>query len=195
MGILLVFDVTDERSFNNIRNWIKNTEQYATEGVNKILIGNKCDVHEKRMVSFDQAQALANEYNLPYMETSAKSGLKVDDAFLSLARDIKKRLIDSVGFDEKKKASVKLANEGRISGTVEKIKNSCCSGGGGLVVGSTTTTSTTAGNGRNPTSGNIKSTGGIASQNVSSPTSPSGSIGSSARPSSHGRNSAPSSPK
>lgn len=49
MGILLVYDVTDERSFNNIRNWIRNTEQFASEGVNKILIGNKCDMVEKRV--------------------------------------------------------------------------------------------------------------------------------------------------
>lgn len=50
MGILLVYDVTDERSFNNIRNWIKNIEQHASEGVNKILIGNKCDVLEKKVL-------------------------------------------------------------------------------------------------------------------------------------------------
>lgn len=49
MGILLVYDVTDERSFNNVRNWIRNTEQYASEGVNKILIGNKCDMADKRV--------------------------------------------------------------------------------------------------------------------------------------------------
>lgn len=166
MGILLVFDVTDERSFNNIRNWIKNTEQYATEGVNKILIGNKCDIHEKRVVTFDQAQSLANEYNLPYVETSAKSGLRVDDAFLNLARDIKKRLIDSIGFDEKKKGSLRLANDGSvigggISGTVERIKNSCCSGAG-TVEGTGTTISGTGTTTKkeNSNGNNIKKTSG-----------------------------------
>lgn len=49
MGILLVYDVTDERSFNNIRNWIRNVEQYASPNVNKILIGNKCDMEDKRV--------------------------------------------------------------------------------------------------------------------------------------------------
>lgn len=48
MGILLVYDVTDERSFNNIKNWIRNIEQHATEGVNRILVGNKCDMTNKR---------------------------------------------------------------------------------------------------------------------------------------------------
>jgi Ras-related protein Rab-8A len=49
MGILLTYDVTDERSFNNIRNWIRNIEQHASEGVNKILIGNKCDMLDKKV--------------------------------------------------------------------------------------------------------------------------------------------------
>ncbi|XP_022869515.1 ras-related protein RAB1BV-like isoform X4 [Olea europaea var. sylvestris] len=52
MGILLVYDVTDESSFNNIRNWIRNIEQHASDNVNKILVGNKADMDEsKRMVS------------------------------------------------------------------------------------------------------------------------------------------------
>ena len=49
MGIMLVYDVTDERSFNNIRNWIKNVEQNASEGVNMILVGNKTDMTDKRV--------------------------------------------------------------------------------------------------------------------------------------------------
>jgi len=50
MGILLVYDVTDEKSFGNIRNWIRNIEQHATESVNKILIGNKCDMVDKKVI-------------------------------------------------------------------------------------------------------------------------------------------------
>ncbi|EMR09835.1 hypothetical protein PNEG_02016 [Pneumocystis murina B123] len=95
MGILLVYDVTDEKSFQNIRLWISNVEQYASEGVNKILIGNKCDWEERRVVSEEQGQALAHEYGIPFLEASAKSNINVDDAFFCLARGIKKRLIDA----------------------------------------------------------------------------------------------------
>ena len=51
MGILLVYDVTDEASFNNIRNWIRNIEQHASDNVNKILVGNKADMDESKRVS------------------------------------------------------------------------------------------------------------------------------------------------
>lgn len=92
---MLVYDVTDERSFNNIRNWIRNIEQHASEGVNKILIGNKCDILEKKVISKEQGQALADEWQIAFLETSAKSNIGVEDAFFSLARDIKRRLIDT----------------------------------------------------------------------------------------------------
>lgn len=95
MGILLVYDVTDERSFNNIRTWFSNVEQHATEGVNKILIGNKCDWEEKRAVSTERGQQLADELGIPFMEVSAKGNINIEKAFYSLAGDIKKRIIDT----------------------------------------------------------------------------------------------------
>ncbi|KAI0482449.1 ras-domain-containing protein [Xylariaceae sp. FL0804] len=95
MGILLVYDVTDQRSFENIRTWFSNVEQHATEGVNKILIGNKCDWEEKRVVSTEQGEALARELGIPFLEVSAKSNINIDKAFYNLAADIKKRIIDT----------------------------------------------------------------------------------------------------
>merc|ERR1712230_82195 len=95
MGILLVYDVTDERSFNNIRTWFSNVEQHATEGVNKILIGNKCDWEDRRVVSTERGQQLADELGIPFLEVSAKSNINVEKAFFSLASDIKKRIVDT----------------------------------------------------------------------------------------------------
>ncbi|KAK1928017.1 Rab/GTPase [Papiliotrema laurentii] len=95
MGILLVYDVTDEKSFSNIRTWHSNIEQHASPGVNKILIGNKCDWDEKRAVTIEQGRELADEFGLRFLETSAKANEGVEEAFFTLARDIKTRLIDS----------------------------------------------------------------------------------------------------
>lgn len=83
----------DERA--DIRTWFSNVEQHATEGVNKILIGNKCDWEEKRAVSVERGQQLADELGIPFMEVSAKSNINVEKAFFSLAADIKKRIIDT----------------------------------------------------------------------------------------------------
>ncbi|EWC44734.1 GTP-binding protein ypt2 [Drechslerella stenobrocha 248] len=108
MGILLVYDVTDERSFNNIQTWFQNVEQHATEGVNKILIGNKCDWEEKRVVSTERGQALANELGIPFMEVSAKANINVEEAFLLLARDIKKRIMDTSSGDKERQGTVNV---------------------------------------------------------------------------------------
>ncbi|PVU93144.1 hypothetical protein BB559_003414 [Furculomyces boomerangus] len=126
MGILLVYDVTDERSFNNIHNWIRNVEQHANEGVNKILIGNKCDIEERKVISTEKGKALANEYNLKFLETSAKSNINVEEAFYSLARDIKKRLVDSAE-EANNAANQKGDNINIVSGEMNGAsKSNCC---------------------------------------------------------------------
>lgn len=92
-GILLVYDVTDEASFNNIRNWMRNIEQNAQGNVNKILVGNKSDMaEEKRAVPYSKGQALADEYKIQFFETSAKDNLNVEEVFTSIAKDVMQRL-------------------------------------------------------------------------------------------------------
>ncbi|KIO16620.1 hypothetical protein M407DRAFT_231220 [Tulasnella calospora MUT 4182] len=116
MGILLVYDVTDERSFANIRTWHANIEAHASEGVNKILVGNKCDWEDKRIVTKEQGQELADELGVKFIETSAKINEGVEDAFFTLARDIKTRLIDS------QPQADTAANSGAASGSVNVAK-------------------------------------------------------------------------
>ena len=91
MGILLVYDVTDRQSFENIRNWIKNIKQHASETVRKILLGNKCDMDEKRAVSTEEGEKLADELGIQFFEVSAKSGRSVENAFFKLVEDIRLR--------------------------------------------------------------------------------------------------------
>lgn len=50
MGIMLVYDVTNEKSFENIKNWIRNIEENASADVEKMILGNKCDLDSKRQV-------------------------------------------------------------------------------------------------------------------------------------------------
>ena len=50
MGIMLVYDITNEKSFENIKNWIRNIEEHASADVEKMILGNKCDMNDRRQV-------------------------------------------------------------------------------------------------------------------------------------------------
>nr|CAD7572279.1 unnamed protein product [Timema californicum] len=92
MGIMLVYDITNEKSFENIKNWIRNIEENASADVEKMLLGNKCELTEKRQVTKERGEQLAIEYGIKFMETSAKASINVEDAFFTLARDIKTKM-------------------------------------------------------------------------------------------------------
>ncbi|KAK8935300.1 Ras-related protein RABE1c [Platanthera zijinensis] len=129
MGILLVYDVTDESSFNNIRNWIRNIEQHASDNVNKILVGNKADMDEsKRAVPTSKGQALADEYGIKFFETvsSAKTNLNVEQVFFSIARDIKQRLSESDNKPEER--TIKINKPDQAAGDNKAPERSACCG-------------------------------------------------------------------
>ena len=92
MGILLVYDVTDEESYENVRLWMRNIEQHAAEDVDKILLGNKCDLSDKRVVDTESAVAFAEKLGVDFMETSARTNQNVEEAFIKLAQQVLKRL-------------------------------------------------------------------------------------------------------
>lgn len=91
-GIIIVYDTTDMESFNNVKTWLNEIEKYASENVNKVLVGNKCDLVTKKAVDTQMAQDFANSLGIPFLETSAKNSTNVDEAFLRMACDIKARL-------------------------------------------------------------------------------------------------------
>ncbi|KAG7806815.1 hypothetical protein KL921_004609 [Ogataea angusta] len=85
MGIIIVYDVCDENSFESVKKWYQTVNQHAKDEAQLFLVGNKCDDTESRQVSEKQGELLAEELSVPFMEASAKSGLNVNEVFYKLA--------------------------------------------------------------------------------------------------------------
>ena len=87
-GILLIYDVTDKDSFRNLSNWLIEIEKNASKNVLKIVIGNKTDLENKRVISYNQGKEFADTYGLKFLETSAKKNYNVNEAFETLGREL-----------------------------------------------------------------------------------------------------------
>nr|XP_030143602.3 ras-related protein Rab-37 isoform X3 [Taeniopygia guttata] len=90
-ALLLLYDITSKMSFDNIRAWLTEIHEYAQKDVVIMLLGNKADVSSERAVRTEEGASLAREYGVPFMETSAKTGMNVELAFLAIAKELKQR--------------------------------------------------------------------------------------------------------
>lgn len=86
-GILLCFDVTSKQTLDKTSAWMESIRESASEKVNIILVGNKCDL-ENRQVTYEQGQEMADEFGIRYYETSAKTGENVTEVFETLAKEV-----------------------------------------------------------------------------------------------------------
>jgi Ras-related protein Rab-1A len=66
-----------------VKQWLNEIDRYACENVNKLLVGNKCDLVQKKTVDYDTAKAFADKLDIPFLETSAKAGSNVEKVLTS----------------------------------------------------------------------------------------------------------------
>ena len=118
-GIVLVYDVTDDGSFEKIRDWMAQIQANTQKDeLGFVLLGNKCDM-EPRVITEEQGNKMAEELKINYFETSALNGQGINEAFEQLARDIMK--IKGLGEDNKA-GGVELNNNKKK----KEDKNDCC---------------------------------------------------------------------
>jgi len=87
-GALLVYDSTSRESFNTLSNWLNDARKMASPQIVILLVGNKKDLEEARQVTFLEASTFAQENDLIFLETSAKTGDSVEEAFLKCSKTI-----------------------------------------------------------------------------------------------------------
>ena len=124
-GILLMYNIADRGSYNDVENWRKEIKENASKKAILLLIGNKCDLEEKRETSKEEAEKLAKEYEMDYFETSAKTGYNVNEAIEHLVETVlkKKELITAIikKKKEEKEEAIRIEEMNQ-----KKKKNNCC---------------------------------------------------------------------
>lgn len=91
-GFLLVYDVTEQKTFDGIKNWISTIKEYANPDIQFMIVANKCD-SDKRVVSTYEGQKMADQYECMFIETSAKLGKNINEAIMSIVKKIDEEVL------------------------------------------------------------------------------------------------------
>jgi small GTP-binding protein len=89
-GFVVVYDITNEKSFEDISNWIEQIKELASSDNNYIIMGNKCDLEDDREVDKEKGEDLSKKYNCQFFEASAQNGKNIENSLLCLAKNILK---------------------------------------------------------------------------------------------------------
>ena len=81
MGFILMYDITNEDSFNSVQDWLTQIKNYSWDNAQVILVGNKCDMEDERVISFERGKQLAEQLGVQFFETSAKENINVKVRF------------------------------------------------------------------------------------------------------------------
>ena len=130
-GSLLVYDITNPKTFENLDKWLSDLKSNAEEKISVVLIGNKSDLEEERQISIEQGKEKAAFFKLAFMETSALNGNNIEKAFNELITDVYKNHHEMF----EKQAKVEISDKAIDLENVKKedkndnkdhIKRFCC---------------------------------------------------------------------
>jgi small GTP-binding protein len=112
-GMILTCAVNNQESFSNLRVWLNNIkETVGVEAIQLIIIANKCDLENERVISQDLIKEKAEELGIEYFETSAKTGKNIDEAFDSIFKKVYTSVYKRVGFRLSEREGERANNSG-----------------------------------------------------------------------------------
>lgn len=127
-AVILVFDLTNPKSFSDLKYWVQQINDYFDNGVIKFLLGNKCDLKEQIIIKKEDIDKFINDFNFVYYETSAKTNTNLEECFVDLATQIKEKfwVLKKMSFDANKMTvQLKDYNNTEIFNEQKDGRNKC----------------------------------------------------------------------
>ena len=128
---LIVYDISNKDSFKNVLNWIEDCKVFSPKNILLVLIGNKCDLEEKRQVSIEEGKKVAEENDMIFFETSAKDNINIDEVFLKSSQKILENIKNNVYEEEEDLITYKQNYNTKLNNNESIFKNwyenYCCS--------------------------------------------------------------------
>jgi small GTP-binding protein len=127
-GCFIVYDITNEQSFENVEKWFEQVQKEGSKDVSIILVGNKCDLENERKIPTEKGEEKAKQLNIPFFETSALSNIKIEDIFNVIAENIFDRTGGVKSGDDDDDIEIINENEKPVNLTPQQPqeKKSCC---------------------------------------------------------------------
>lgn len=113
MSIIVVYDVSDFNTFENISYWLKEIDKHAPQHTIIVLVGNKCDSN-KRIITTEMGKKMAEYYGIDFFETSSKEGTNINELFAHIICSLKERVFDK-GFIKRDTTTDLLSDPKKVS--------------------------------------------------------------------------------
>lgn len=129
MGFILMYDITNEESFNAVQDWVTQIKTYSWDNAQVVLVGNKSDMQNERVVAYERGKQFAEHLGLEFFETSAKENINVKQVFDSLVDKICNKMSENLTDSNALKASNLNSSTHQLNGQNLKstTTNSACS--------------------------------------------------------------------
>jgi len=125
-GAVFVLDLTDISSYEVTKGWIEQCNSHAPENVCKVMLANKYDITEERVITNKQLDELSAQRKIPYFLVSAKTGENVNEALTALAVEIKRQYIPKGQLEDQRSRGFSLAENYPLHLNLPSRDKKCC---------------------------------------------------------------------
>ena len=128
---VVVYDISSLDSFQDVESWLEECKEHGNSDMTLILVANKTDMEDERIVSPEEGKSLADKFNMLFIETSAKNAININEIFITSAECVNKKIIEEEIDPKNENFGIKLGttfldSNNETEFKIPKAKKKCC---------------------------------------------------------------------